>query len=252
LEKLLRQHRPRLIFTIPNFQNPTGACLSGRRRRKLVALADRYNVPILEDDYVGELRYEGRSQPALKSLDPGGRVIYASTFSKMLMPGLRVGFLVAEGPIYDRLVSYKSVNDLTTSNLVQRALEMYVTVGRYQAHLRRSRRVYRERRDAMMLAIARHLPDGARVVSPQGGLYIWLRLPDNLSAQALLPLAYEEGVTFSPGSSAFLDGSAGERYMRLNFAAQLPDDIEEGIKRLGKAIERLSSGVESNTAPAMG
>jgi GntR family transcriptional regulator / MocR family aminotransferase len=112
LERLLQQHHPRLIYTIPNFHNPTGTCLIGARRRQLIALADRYNVPILEDDFVGDLRYDGRTQPALKALDPGGRVIYVSTFSKMLMPGLRVGFLLADGPVYDSLVRFKRVNDL--------------------------------------------------------------------------------------------------------------------------------------------
>lgn len=241
LEKLLQQHHPKLIYTIPNFQNPTGACLSSPRRRQLIALADRYNVPILEDDFVGDLRYEGRAQPALKALDPGGRVIYISTFSKMLMPGLRVGFLVAEGPIYARLVNCKRVNDLATSNLIQRALEAYVTVGRYQAHLRRSCRVYRKRRDAMLLAIKRYLPAGVRVVPPQGGLFIWLGLPDNLSSEKLLPLACAEGVAFAPGNSFFLDGPEGERCMRLNFVTQLPEDIAEGIKRLRKAIKRLAA-----------
>jgi GntR family transcriptional regulator/MocR family aminotransferase len=211
-----------------------------QRRRQLIALADRYNVPILEDDFVGDLRYEGRAQPALKALDPGGRVIYVSTFSKMLMPGLRVGFLAAEGPVYGSLVNYKRVNDLATSNLIQRALEAYVTVGRYQAHLRRSRRVYRKRRDAMLLAIDRHLPAGVRVVPPQGGLFIWLCLPDHLSSEKLLPLACEEGVAFAPGSSFFLDGSDGECFMRLNFVAQPPEKIEEGIKRLRKAIKRFA------------
>jgi GntR family transcriptional regulator/MocR family aminotransferase len=241
LEKLLQQHHPKLIYTIPNFQNPTGTCLSSQRRRLLIALADRYNVPILEDDFVGDLRYEGRAQPALKALDPGGRVIYASTFSKMLMPGLRVGFLVAEGPVYASLVSYKRVNDLATSNLIQRALEAYVTVGRYQAHLRRCCRVYRKRRDAMLAAIGHHLPAEAHVNPPQGGLFIWLRLPDGLSSTELLPLACEEGVAFAPGSRFFPDGSRGERALRLNFAAQPPEEIEEGIKRLGKAIERLAT-----------
>jgi GntR family transcriptional regulator/MocR family aminotransferase len=140
-EEVLRTARPRLIYTIPTFHNPTGICLSGQRRRQLVALADRYNVPILEDDFVGDLRYEGRAQPALKALDPGGRVIYVSTFSKMLVPGLRVGFLVAEGPVYERLLACKRVSDLASSNLMQRTLEAYITVGRYQAHLRRACRV---------------------------------------------------------------------------------------------------------------
>ena len=247
LEALLQQHHPKLMYTIPNFQNPTGVCLSGQRRRQLVALADRYSVHILEDDFVGDLRYEGRSQPALNALDPGGRVIYVSTFSKMLMPGLRVGFLAAEGPVYDSLVSHKRVNDPATSNLIQRTLEAYVTVGRYQAHLRRSCQLYRKRRDAMLLAINRYLPSAVEIQPPQGGLFVWLRLADNLSARQLLPVACEEGVSFAPGSGFCPDGSGDSCCLRLNFAAHPPEVIEEGIKRLGKAItvlhRRLDGGV---------
>jgi GntR family transcriptional regulator / MocR family aminotransferase len=242
LEKLLQQHHPKLIYAIPNFHNPTGTCLSGPRRRQLIVLADRYNVPILEDDFVGDLRYDGRTQPALKALDPGGRVIYVSTFSKMLMPGLRVGFLVADGPVYDSLLRFKRVNDLATSTLVQRALDAYVTVGRYQAHLRRTCQVFRKRRDAMLEAITRHLPAGVLVDAPQGGLFVWMRLPDGLSADDLLPLACEEGVDFMPGSSFFLDGADGREWLRLNFVVQPPEEIEMGIQRLGKAIRRLRAG----------
>jgi GntR family transcriptional regulator/MocR family aminotransferase len=241
LEKLLQLHHPKLIYTIPNFHNPTGTCLSGQRRRQLITLADRYNVPILEDDFVGDLRYEGRAQPALKALDPGGRVIYISTFSKMLMPGLRVGFVAADGPIYDSLIKHKRVNDLATSNLIQHALEAYVTVGRYQAHLRRSCQLYHKRRDAMLAAIHRYLPAGVRVNPPQGGLFIWLCLPDDLSSENLLPLACEQGVNFIPGNIFFPDGNGGEHCLRLNFVVHSPEDIEEGIKSLGKAIRRLSA-----------
>jgi GntR family transcriptional regulator/MocR family aminotransferase len=247
LEKLLQQYHPRLIYTIPNFQNPTGVCLSLARRRLLISLADRYNIPILEDDFVGDLRYEGRAQPALKALDPGGRVIYASTFSKMLMPGLRVGFLAAEGPVLDSLVHYKRVTDLSTSSLFQRALESYVTVGRYHAHLRRSSQVYRKRRDAMLAAIDRYLPVGVQVNPPLGGLFIWLRLPEPLSVEKLFPIACEEGVVFARGSRYFPDGRDGDRCMRLNFVAHSPEEIEEGIKRLRKAIARLELGYHNNT-----
>jgi GntR family transcriptional regulator/MocR family aminotransferase len=239
LEKLLQQHHPKLIYTIPNFHNPTGTCLNGPRRRELIVLADRYNVPILEDDFVGDLRYEGRTQPALKALDPGGRVIYVSTFSKMLMPGLRVGFLAAEGPIYDSLVDFKRVNDLATSTLIQRALEAYLTVGRYQAHLRRSCQIFRRRRDAMLSATQHHLPAGVRLDPPQGGLFVWLHLLENLAAEELLPLAWEEGVDFVPGNAFFPNGMDGRNKLRLNFVAQAPAEIEEGIKRLGKAMKRL-------------
>jgi len=241
LEKLLQQHHPKLIYTIPTFHNPTGTCLSSQRRIQLIVLADRYNIPILEDDFVGDLRYEGRNYPALKALDPGGRVIYVSTFSKILMPGLRVGFLVAEGPIYQRLVNFKRVNDLATSTLIQRALEAYVTVGRYQSYLRRSCQIFRKRRDAMLSAIHRYLPAEIELDPPQGGLFIWLRLPAELSSEKLLPLAWEEGVDFSPGNGFFPDGLGGNNWLRLNFVAQGPDQIEEGVKRLGKAMKRLQA-----------
>ena len=240
LEPILQQLHPRLIYTIPNFQNPTGVCMSTARRLQLLTLADRYNVPILEDDFVGDLRYEGSSLPALKALDPGGRVIYVNTFSKMLIPGLRVGYVVADGPVYNSLVQYKSVSDLATSSLIQRALEAYVTVGRYQAHLRRSSQVYRKRRDAMLQAINRYLP-GVEVDPPQGGLFIWMQLPEYLSADELFPLALEEGVVFARGGRYFPERSDGERCMRLNFVAHPPEEIEEGIKRLQKAVNRLNN-----------
>jgi GntR family transcriptional regulator / MocR family aminotransferase len=239
LEPLLQQHHPKLIYTIPNFQNPTGACLGGGRRRALVSLAIRYNIPLLEDDFVGDLRYEGRVQPALKTLDPGGRVIYIGTFSKMLMPGLRVGFLVAEGPIFNRLVNLKRVSDLTTSTLMQRTLDVYVNVGQYQAHVRRSCRLYRIRRDTMLAAIRRDLPVTIQVIPPQGGLFIWLRLPNGLSCLDLLPLAAAAGVEYSPGTRFFPTPTDGTPYLRLNFASQSIAAIEEGIQRLGQAIGRL-------------
>jgi len=240
LEPLLQKYHPRLIYTIPNFQNPTGTCLSGPRRRALIDLASRYNVPILEDDYAGDLRYEGRAQPAVKALDTGGDVIYAGTFSKMIMPGLRLGFLVADGPIFQRLLHEKWVNDLTTSTLIQRTLDEYVTVGRYQTHLRRSCRSNRIRRDAMLSAIRRYLPREIHCPAPQGGLYLWLRLPQGYNSLDLLPYALEAGVEFTPGSWFFPNPADGEGYLRLNFATQPPELIDEGIRRLGAALRRAA------------
>ncbi|MDM8520309.1 PLP-dependent aminotransferase family protein [Anaerolineales bacterium HSG6] len=238
VETLLQQYHPKLIYTMPNFQNPTGVCLSGPRRRMLIQLAERYNVPILEDEFVGDLRYNGRVQPAIKALDQNGTVIYIGTFSKILMPGLRAGYLVADGPVFDRLVSYKRVSDLTTSTLIQRALDEYVTIGRYQTHLRRSCRRYRQRRDAIITAIKQYLPT-VRFNPPQGGLFIWLELPEQVSSLALLPLAMQEGVGFSPGSNFFIHRTEGERYLRLNFATHTLEDIEVGIQRLAVAMRRL-------------
>ncbi len=241
LETMLQKHHPRLIYTIPNFQNPSGMCLSSGRRRQLVELAVRYNLPILEDDFVGDLRYTGRAQPAIKALDASGHVVYIGSFSKMLMPGLRVGYLVADGPIFGRLVGRKRVSDLTTSPLVQRALDRFVSVGRYQAHVRRSCRVYRLRRDAMLAAIQRHLPPAVQANRPEGGLFIWLCLPPGVSSQQLLPAALEAGVEFAPGSRFFPDPADGSRYLRLNFATQPPAKIEQGIRRLALALERLGA-----------
>jgi GntR family transcriptional regulator/MocR family aminotransferase len=241
LEKLLQQHHPKLIYTIPNFHNPTGTCLNSARRRQLIVLSDRYNVPILEDDFVGDMRYEGRAQPSLKALDPGGQVIHISTFSKMLMPGLRVGFLVADGPVYNSLLDFKRLSDVATATLIQRALEAYVTVGRYQAYLRRACLIFRNRRDCMLAAIDRYLPAGVSVEPPQGGLFLWLRLPDALDTDKLLPLACEEGVTYAPGKNFFLEGGGGRDWMRVNFVAQPEEEIEKGMRRLGKAIKRLAA-----------
>ena len=241
LEKLLQQHHPKLIYTIPNFHNPTGTCLSSARRRQLIVLAERYNVPILEDDFVGDLRYEGHAQPSLKALDPGGQVIYVSTFSKMLVPGLRVGFIVADGPVYESLLNYKRLSDLATSTLIQRTLDAFVTVGRYQTYLHRSSQIFRKRRDAMLKAIERHLPAKVSFDIPSGGLFIWLRLPNGMSAIELLSIACKEGVAFVPGSHFFIDHANGAEWMRLNFVSQPVEDIEEGIKRLGMAIRKLKT-----------
>jgi len=240
LEKLLQQHHPKLIYTIPNFHNPTGTCLSSTRRRELIVLAERYNIPILEDDFVGDLRFEGHAQPSLKALDPGGQVIYVSTFSKMLMPGLRVGFIVADGPVFDGLLNFKRLSDLATSTLIQRALDAYVNVGRYQAYIRRSSQIFRKRRDIMLEAIERYLPSGISFDAPKGGLFIWLRLPAPLSADELLPVACKEGVSFVPGNYFFIDGAGGRGWLRLNFASQPEEEIKEGIKRLGRAIRKMS------------
>ena len=236
LEDILTRHKPGLIYTIPNFHNPTGACLSGQRRRQLISLAGRFDVPVLEDDYVGDIRYEGRAQPTLKSLDPDGRVIYMSTFSKMLIPGLRVGFVVADGPVYEHLLRSKRCHDLATCNLIQRALKDYVSVGRYHAHLQRSCTLYRRRRDAMLSALERHMTPGTTWLRPKGGLFIWLSLPEGIKASDLLPTACGEGVVFAPGGNFHLDPCHGEGFMRLNFASNSEDVIEEGIKRLARAM----------------
>jgi GntR family transcriptional regulator/MocR family aminotransferase len=158
-----------------------------------------------------------------------------------LMPGLRVGFIVANGPIFDSLLNFKRLSDLATSTLIQRALDAYVTVGRYQTYLHRSCQLFRKRRDAMLEAIDRYLPTDVSFDVPKGGLFLWLRLPQNISADELLPLACEEGVSFAPGSIFFTDDVNGKEWMRLNFSAQPVEDVEEGVKRLGISIQRMEA-----------
>lgn len=238
---LLARHRPRLLYVIPNFQNPTGACLPAPRRRALVALAARHGVPVLEDDFVGDLRYEGRALPALKALDPAGHVLYVSTFSKMLMPGLRVGFVMADGPVLDRLVALHRQEELGGCLPIHRALEGFVSIGRYRAHLGRARRAYRRRRDAAVAAAARHLPPGTAWHVPAGGLFLWLRLPSGLDAAALLPAAAAAGVRYAPGAAFFPSPAEGRRHARLCFAGHEPEALEEGLRRLGAVLRAAAA-----------
>jgi GntR family transcriptional regulator/MocR family aminotransferase len=237
VEAVLEHDRPRLIYTIPTFQNPSGTSMSGARRRTLLELAERNGVPIVEDDFAGDLRYEGRTQPAIKALDRSGTVIYIGTFSKLLQPGLRVGYAVANGPVLDRLAQIKRTHDLTTSPLMQLVVDRFVTLGRYQAHLRRTTRLYRQRRDAMLAALAERLPEAT--VSPvHGGLFAWVQLAEGVSTRRLLAAALERGVEYAPGDRYFADPVDGDRYLRLNFVTHPPADIDRGVARLAEAVRQ--------------
>jgi GntR family transcriptional regulator / MocR family aminotransferase len=236
--RLSDRPRPRLLYVVPNFQNPTGASLSGSRRHALLELARVHGVPVFEDDFAGDLRYSGRATPPIKSLDDGGHVLYAGTFSKLLMPGLRIGYLVVDGPVRRRLVEAKQVTDLGTSLLLQRALDRFVTVGRYQTYLRRTGRLYRERRDALRGALAEHLPD-AGFALPAGGLFGWVALPAGVRSDALLRAARDRGVDVAPGSRFFLRPEDGGGHIRLNFAVQPKERIAAGVVRLAAAVDSL-------------
>lgn len=237
LEEALRTTHPKLIYTIPTFHNPTSISMSTQRRRQFVELAQHYNVPILEDDFAGDLRYEGHAQPALKALDNNGTVIYVNTFSKALIPGLRIGYLVANGPVYEQLLIHKRTGDRASSDMMQRALEAYISVGRYQSHLRKVARIYRTRRDAMFSALQQCMPQEVSWIRPYGGLFLWLKLPEELTGEALLPTAVKEGVTYVPASSFYADHQPRST-LRLNFTIHPPHRIHEGIKRLSKAIKK--------------
>lgn len=239
LPALLEKHRPKLIYTIPNFHNPTGRCMSEARRRRLLALAQHAGVLILEDDFVGDLRYNGKHLPSLRAQAQPGAVMYVSTFSKMLLPSMRIGYLVADSEQYQRVARLKHVDSFTSSNLIQRALDAFVTIGRYDKQLRRAGRIYRQHRDAMVTALQQHLPHGCHFETPEGGLFIWLTLPAAVNDETLMPVAWRHGVTFARGECFYAQEQRGTHGLRLNFAANTPPLIEEGIARLCRAINEV-------------
>ncbi|HID87380.1 MAG TPA: PLP-dependent aminotransferase family protein [Anaerolineae bacterium] len=253
LEETLTKMRPKLLYLLPNFHNPAGVTLSQERREALVALADGLGLPIIEDDPYGELRYEGEHIPpiivldarrlrALGRTDDGGDikgdVIYISTFSKTLAPGLRLGWVVAPVEVVGRLVQAKQGTDLHTNTFSQMVAYELCKNGFLEGHVRRLRAAYRERRDTMLAAMERHFPEGVTWTRPQGGLFLWATLPEGMDAEELLMEAVEEEkVAFVPGSVFFADGG-GRNTMRLNFSNARPEMIEEGIRRLGRAIAK--------------
>ncbi|MCB1007676.1 MAG: PLP-dependent aminotransferase family protein [Acidobacteria bacterium] len=248
LEEELRSG-PKFLYVLPNFHNPAGTTLPLERRRRIVELASHYGVPILEDDPYGQLRYEGEHQPPLVEIDAElhgataasrpfrGGVIYLSTFSKTLAPGLRVAWVVAPEDVIHRLVQMKQGADLHTSTFSQMVAYETARGGFLDQHVRRIREVYGERRAAMLAALDRHMPLGVEWTRPQGGLFLWLTLPDGLDSEHILREAIASKVAFVPGR-AFYAGGGGERSMRLNFSYCTPDVIEEGIRRLAQVVDK--------------
>ncbi|MCC6174611.1 MAG: PLP-dependent aminotransferase family protein [Chloroflexi bacterium] len=237
LDSILRRHPVKFIYALPNFQNPSGRTMSARRREILVETARHHGVPIVEDDPYGELRFEGASPPSLRSLWPEG-IIYLGTFSKILAPGFRLGWIVAPRDLYDMLVFGKQPADLHTSSASQMATyEVCHKEGFLDAHIEKIRDVYRERRDVMLRALERYFPEGCRWTRAEGGLFVWAELPPSIDTRELLADALAENVAFVPGQSFHADRS-GHNTMRLNFSNVPPDRIEEGIARLGRAIEK--------------
>ena len=238
---------PKFLYVLPNFHNPAGTTLPLARRLELVELASHYGVPILEDDPYGQLRYEGDHLPPLVDIDSEyhggtaaglpfrGGVIYLSTLSKTLAPGLRVGWVVAPEEVVSKLVQAKQGSDLHTSTFTQMVAYETARHGFLDRHVRRLRTVYGERRDAMLAALERHMPEGVSWTRPQGGLFLWVTLPEGLDAARVLRRAIEAKVAFVPGRVFYPDGG-GERSMRLNFSYCPPETIEEGIRRLGEVV----------------
>lgn len=252
LEQALRAG-PKFLYVLPNFQNPAGVTLSLERRRRLIELASHYGTPIVEDDPYGQLRYEGEHLPPLVKIDAEfhgcahgerafrGGVLYLGTLSKTLAPGLRLGWIVAPEEVIRRLVQMKQGTDLHTGTFVQMVAYETARGGFLDGHVRRIRKVYGERRDAMLAALEREFPAGVRWTRPDGGLFLWVTLPRGIDASAVLHDALQEKVAFVPGASFFPHGG-GEESFRLNFSYCRPAVIEEGIRRLGRVVRRHVRG----------
>lgn len=236
LEALLKRYKPVLIYTMPTFQNPTGYVMSIERRKHLLNLAYKYQTPILEDDAYYELRYEGNDLPTLKALDSYGYVIYISSFSKIMFQGLRVGWMVASPVFIEQISMIKQMCDLHCSSLPQWIIDGFYRRNLIQKHIELLRKSYALRRDIMLKALKENAVKGVEWNKPEGGLYIWCKLPEDISMSALMLKAASNNVSFLPGDVCYADKN-GEKYMRLNFTFTTEEQIKNGIKGLMNAID---------------
>jgi DNA-binding transcriptional MocR family regulator len=240
LEDLLVRYRPKLIYTNPTFQNPTGITLPIRTRREMLKLAERYRVPIVEDGTYRELYFNDPPPPSLHDLDTQNLVIHLNSFSKVLAPGLRLGWLSATPSIVDQIAIIKQRLDPHTQNLVQFAMARLLRDGSFDRHLKTLRAEHLRRCTQMIAALQRHMPPGAiRFARPLGGLYLWSRLPPGLSARTLLDHALANGVAFVPGHAFYAD-PAGESELRLCFSSVTPGDIDRAVQKLALALQVYS------------
>ena len=233
LDQLERDGRtPKFIYTVPNFHNPAGVTLSLERRHELVRIASERELLVLEDNPYGLLRYEGSPLPTLRSLDDEF-IVYASTFSKILSPGVRLGWTCAPAPVLAKMNLGKQASDLCSSSISQYFVSAYFESGPWEDYVRSLIEIYRRRRDVMLDALAEHFPREAEWTHPQGGLFIWATLPDYIDTTDLLARALQDHVAFVPGRAAFVDGRGGSA-MRLNFSGVGEAEIREGIRRIGE------------------
>jgi 2-aminoadipate transaminase len=233
LPALIEREKPRFLYTIPNFQNPTGVTLTAQRRQTLYSIAAHYGLIVLEDDPYGCLRYAGTSVAPIKALDTEGIVIYLSTISKTIAPGLRVGWLVASEQIRRKLTIVKQAADLHTSSLDQRIVYRYLTDFDNDAHIRQIRKSYGERHAIMDATLTESMPAGFSWTKPEGGMFLWVTCPEGVDTNELMREALARKVLFVPGQD-FFSNDPGQRYMRLNFSNASAEQIRVGIKRLAE------------------
>ena len=239
LEEVLAKYHPKFIFTIPTFHNPTGSSMRMDRRERIVSLAEQYEIPIIEDDYGSDLRFSGPELPPLKALDHSGQVIYIGTFSKALMPGLRLGWIAAAEKVIEPLVELKRYNDLCTSPFLQAILTEFHTRGYMATHVRFLRRTYARRLSLLIDAIKKYFPPETTFTPPSGGVYLWVTIPKCVDMKQLWVNSLNRGVAFSIGNLFYLD-EGGMNQMRLRYASVEDEKIEEGIRIIAEEMMKVS------------
>lgn len=241
LEKALKEtDKAKIIYVIPDFQNPSGRTWSRERRSCLARLAAEYEIVVIEDNPYGELRFEGQPLPAVKSFDQHDGVIFGGTFSKIFCPGYRLGWVAGEREIVRKYTLAKQSTDLHCNTLAQMELASYLELYDIDKHIQKICEVYKKRRDVIVSSMEREFPDGIKFTRPEGGLFTWVELPRNMNARELLPLSLENKVAFVPGGAFFPNGGH-ENTLRLNFSNMPEERISEGIKRLGSIIKKKTS-----------
>ncbi len=241
LEEKIKMHNPKMVYVIPTFQNPTGRTLSLERRKKVAELGSQYDVIILEDDPYRDIRYNGEELSPIKAFDKTGHTVLANSFSKIFSPGSRLGYILADKHIIDRIYDAKSATNSHTAILPQILCAEFFKRGHYREHLRMLCEVHRERRDAMMEALQKYFPEGTKWTYPDGGLFTWVELPGEINTTELLKESISDPnvmVAYVAGAGFFTDGGGkGRNSMRLCFSAVPPDKIFEGIEKLGNLIK---------------
>ncbi len=229
--------KPKFIYIIPDFQNPAGITMPESRRLEIIAIAKKYDVLIVEDSPYREIRFEGKAQKTIYELDNSGQVILLGTFSKIFVPGFRIGWVIAHEKIVDKFVTAKQSTDLCTPTLNQKIAHKYIEKGYFDENLKGIIEQYHEKRDNMINAFKEYMPEGVKWTEPEGGLFLFLTLPENMDAEVLFKKAIEKNVAFVLGSVFHCDGS-GKNTMRINFSYMPKDRTTEGVKRLAKVIKK--------------
>lgn len=237
LEKILAADDSiRMIYVIPEFQNPTGITWPVERRKAFMDIVNKYDVVVLEDDPYGEIRYDIEKLPSLKSMDTQGKVVFLGSFSKIFMPGLRLGWIVANPEIIDKFVKFKQAVDLGTSTFGQRQAAYFLKMFDMEAHIAKITALYAKRRDLMYQSMEKYFPEGVTFTYPKGGLFTWVTLPEGMDAKELMPKCLAKDVAYVPGGIFYPNGGNANHF-RLNYSNMPEDRIVEGIKRLGAVLK---------------